>query len=109
MRLGPLLFSQKRRARCSSLSKRWVRTFVEELDVARVKTGQRAEVTCDSLPCKVFAGTVTEVLPRMGKRSLQTDAPSEYKDVYYREVLIDLDAGAELLLHAQVKTRIQGL
>jgi hypothetical protein len=86
---------------------RWrVRAFVEELDAARVQPGQSAVVTCDSMPGWEFKETVREVLPRMGKRNPETDAPDKYKDVYYREVLIDVVEGSELLLDLQVRTRI---
>jgi hypothetical protein len=80
---------------------------VEELDAPRVRMGQQATVTVDSLPGKQFTGTVRVVLPRMGKRSLQTDAPGEYKDLYFREVLIDLKAGDELPINMRVQTRIR--
>lgn len=89
-------------------SRRRVRAFVEELDAHRVHVGQRAEATADGMTDQVFAGTVTEVLPRMGKRALQTDAPEEYKDVYFREVLVDLESGAELALNLRVKVLIHG-
>jgi multidrug resistance efflux pump len=91
----------------ADLSKRRVRAFIEELDVSRVAVGQRALVTIDGMPDREFNGTVAMVLPRMGKRTLQTDAPEEYKDLYFREVLIDLDSSAELMLNLRVKTRIQ--
>jgi multidrug resistance efflux pump len=91
----------------ADLSRRRVRAFVEELDAPRVKVGQGAVVTCDGLPGEEFRGTVREVLPRMGKRSLKTDAPEEYKDVYFREVMVDLDAGVDLLLNLQVRVQIQ--
>jgi multidrug resistance efflux pump len=90
----------------ADVSKRRVRAFVEELDAARVKVGQKATVTADSLPGRTFSGTVAVVLPRMGKRAPQTDAPGEYKDVYFREVLIDLDKADELPLNLRVQTRI---
>jgi hypothetical protein len=61
----------------------------------------------DGLADKQFTGTVTVVLPRTGKRSLQTDAPGEYRDLYFREVLIDLHAGDELMVNLRVKTRIK--
>jgi RND family efflux transporter MFP subunit len=88
-------------------SRRRVRAFIEELDAHRVRVGQRAEVVYDGQPDRRFAGTVTEVLPRMGKRALQTDAPEEYKDIYFREVMIDLEAGAELALNLRVKVFIR--
>jgi multidrug resistance efflux pump len=91
----------------ADLSRRCVRAFVEELDASRVRVGQSAVVTCDGIPGQEFRGTVREVLPRMGKRSLKTDAPEEYKDVYVREVIVELAEATELLLNLQVRVRIQ--
>jgi len=90
----------------ANLSKRRVRAFVEELDVCRVRVGQSAAVTADGLPGKEFAGKVAELLPRMGKRVPQSDASGEYKDLYYREALIDLDAADELPTNLRVQVRI---
>jgi multidrug resistance efflux pump len=91
----------------ADLSKRCVRVFVEELDAARIRPGQKGVVTCDGLPGKEFHGSVRDVLPRMGKRTLQTDAPEEYKDVYFREVMLEVAGGDELLLNLQVRVRIE--
>jgi multidrug resistance efflux pump len=90
----------------ADVSKRRVRAFIEELDATQVKVGQRAVVLADAVPGKEFAGRVAVVLPRMGKRAPQTDQPGEYKDVYYREVLIDLSGADELPLNLRVQTRI---
>jgi multidrug resistance efflux pump len=90
----------------ADLSRQCVRAFVDELDAPRVQAGQSAVVTCDGLPSQVFKGTVRAVLPRMGKRSLKNDAPEEYKDVYFREVLIDLTDDAKLLVNLQVRVQI---
>jgi RND family efflux transporter MFP subunit len=88
-------------------SRRRVRAFIEELDAHRVQIGQRAEIACDGLPGRVFSGRIAVVLPRMGKRSLSTDAPEEYKDVYSREVLIDLENGLDLALNVRVRVTIE--
>ena len=63
-------------------------------------------MTADGLPSREFLGRVGVTLPRMGQRGLQTDAASEYRDIYFREVLIDLDAGDELPLNLRVEARI---
>jgi multidrug resistance efflux pump len=91
----------------ADLSRHRVRAFVEELDVDRVRVGQSAIVTADGLPGRSFAGKVAVVVPRMGKRSAQSDAPNELKDMYYREVLIDLVAGDELPTNLRVQVRVQ--
>jgi multidrug resistance efflux pump len=91
----------------ADLSKRRVRAFVEELDVHRIESGQPATVTADGLVGKAFTGQVAVALSRMGKRAPQSDAPNELKDIYFREVLIDLDAGDELPVNLRVQVRIQ--
>ena len=92
--------------RLNNCRPRRVRAFVEELDVARVRLGQQAVVSADALPGKEFHGRLALLLPRMGKRGLQTDAPGEYKDLYYREVLLDLNTDEELPLNLRVQVRI---
>jgi hypothetical protein len=42
----------------------------------------------------------------MGKRGVRTDAPEEYKDVYFREVLVDLVWADELVLNSQVRVQL---
>jgi multidrug resistance efflux pump len=91
----------------ADLSKRRVRAFVEELDAARVEAGQRARITADGLPGREFVGTVALVLSRMGQRGPRSDAPGEFKDLYFRETLIDLDAGDELPINLRVQVKIQ--
>jgi multidrug resistance efflux pump len=91
----------------ADVTKRRVRSFVEELDAARVEVGQKVTVTVDGVQGKEFSGKVAVVMPRMGKRSLQTDAPGEYKDVYFREVLVDLEGADHLPLNMRAQVRIQ--
>jgi multidrug resistance efflux pump len=91
----------------ADLSHRRVRVFVEEFDVARVRAGQKTTVTADGIPGKEFPGHVSVVLDRMGKRGPQSDAPGEYKDVYFREVLVDLDDGQELPTNLRVQARLR--
>jgi multidrug resistance efflux pump len=91
----------------ADLSKRRVRAFVEELDATRVENGQRAQITADGLPGREFEGTVVLVTPRMGQRGPRSDAAGEYKDLYFREALIELDAGDELPINLRVQVRIR--
>ena len=92
----------------ADLAKCRVRAFVEELDVTQVCVGQAAEVTTDSLAGASFPGRVVLVAPRMGKHAPQTDEPGEYKDLYFREIIIELDGpGDELPLNLRVQARIQ--
>lgn len=91
----------------ADLSHLRVRAFIEELDAGRVRAGQHAIVTADGYPGQEFPGTVALVIPRMGKRAPQTDEANEYKDMYFREVLIDLDSCAtDLPVNLRVQVRI---
>jgi HlyD family secretion protein len=103
---GPVLTTPQPILILADLSRRRVRAFVEELDAARVREGQRATVTADGLPGREFPGRVSEVAGRMGKRALQSDAPGEYKDLYFREIVIDLDTYEELPLNLRVRARV---
>jgi HlyD family secretion protein len=91
----------------ADLSRRRVRAFIEELDAGRVQSGQRVVVTADGFPGQEYNGQVSVVLARMGKRAPHSDEPGEYRDVYYREVLIDLDSAHELPLNLRVHVRIR--
>lgn len=91
----------------ANLSRLRVRAFVEELDANRVQVGQPATITADGIPDKKFTGVVAQVLPRMGKRGIETNAPGEYRDIYHREVLIDLDPGQSLPVSLRVRVRIE--
>jgi HlyD family secretion protein len=90
----------------ADLSARRVRAFIEELDFARVQLGQKAAVTVDGLPDRTFAGKVVEMLPRMGKRAPHSDAPEEYKDLYFREVMIELENAQNLPINLRVQVKI---
>ncbi|MGE3806998.1 MAG: efflux RND transporter periplasmic adaptor subunit, partial [Gemmataceae bacterium] len=63
--------------RLADLSRRRVRAFIEELDMARVQPGQRAIITVDGMPGREFPGTAAERASRMGKTSVSGDSPDE--------------------------------
>jgi hypothetical protein len=92
--------------RLADVSRRRVRAFVEELDAGRIQVGQRVVATADGFPGQEYAGTVVEVAGRMGKDAPESDAPGEYKDVHYREAVIELAAGLDLPLGLRVQVRI---
>ncbi|MBI4637460.1 MAG: efflux RND transporter periplasmic adaptor subunit [Candidatus Rokubacteria bacterium] len=39
----------------------WLRAYVPETDVGRVRLGQRAAITVDAYPGRIFAGTISEI------------------------------------------------
>jgi HlyD family secretion protein len=65
----------------TELSKPWVRAYLRESDLARVKVGQAAEVRVDGLPNKVFRGHLGYISP---------EAEFTPKTVETRELRVDL-------------------
>ncbi len=47
-----------------NLNDMWLRVFIPENQIGRVRLGQRAEVTVDTFPGRVFAGRVSEISSR---------------------------------------------
>ena len=83
-----------------------VRAFVEELDAPRVKLGMTARITADGLPDKELKGHVIRLSPRMSRKQFHTDQPNERYDVKTREVWIELQWAAALVVGLPVDVRI---
>ncbi|MGE3806712.1 MAG: efflux RND transporter periplasmic adaptor subunit [Gemmataceae bacterium] len=92
--------------RLADLSRRRIRVFIEELDASRVEVGQLVRVNADAFPDREFVGKVAVIALRMGRTAVMSDAPEEYRDVYFRELLVDLDRGEELPLNLRVQVKI---
>jgi HlyD family secretion protein len=56
------------------LSDVWMRAYIEETDLGRVKTGQPVDVTTDSYPGKTYAGRISFIAPQaeFTPKSVQT-------------------------------------
>lgn len=67
--------------RVAELSRPWVRAYLNEADLARVRVGQTAEVRVDGLPGKVLAGRLAFIAP---------DAEFTPKTVETRALRVDL-------------------
>ena len=39
----------------------WVKAYISEVDLGKIKLGQKVEVTCDAFPGKRFAGEITYI------------------------------------------------
>ena len=88
-------------------SKFHVRAFVEELDAPRVRVGMTAIISADGLPDKELQGHVIRLSPRMSRKHLFSDRPTERHDVKTREVWIELDQTAALVVGLPVDVTIQ--
>ena len=78
-------------ATIGNISQLRVRAEVDELDVARVKPGQRAYVRADAFGDRKFLGVVTDVGESLGKKQIRTEHPEERADAKVLEVLVALD------------------
>lgn len=73
-----------------------VRVDVDETDVAKVHTGQKAYVTADAFGDRKFWGRVVRVGQQLGPKNVRTDEPTEHVDTKILETLVQLDQGADL-------------
>jgi len=70
----------------------YVRTFIPETELGRVRQGSPAEVTVDTFPGKVFPARVTEISPDAEFTPKPVDTPRERVNLVYA-AKVDLDAG----------------
>jgi len=80
----------------------YVRAFIEEMDAPRVKLGMTATITADGLPGPGLKGRVIRLSPRMGRKELWSNYPTERHDTKTREIWIELENGESLLLGLRV-------
>lgn len=67
-----------------------IRAELEETEIGKVAVGQRAEVTADAYPGKVFEGSVTKVLPVVLKRTQKSFDPVASFDINSQEIHLGL-------------------
>lgn len=84
-----------------------VRAYVDEIDAPRLRVGMAAQVTADGLRDRQFAGRVVELAPQMQRKPLRTDYPTERQDTKAREVWLELEDAAELLVGLRVDVTIE--
>jgi multidrug resistance efflux pump len=99
--------SQKPALVLTDTSRTRVRAFVEELDAARIQLGVAAVVTVDGLPGRQFSGRVVRLSPHMSRKQLFSDRPAERYDTKVREVWIELDEPADLVIGLRVDVTIE--
>jgi HlyD family secretion protein len=78
------------------LSGRRVRAEIDEIDVARIHSGDRVEVVADAWPGTRFGGRVLRVGQRVGGKAVSTERPTERQDRKVLDALIELDPASEL-------------
>jgi HlyD family secretion protein len=79
-----------------------IRVDVDELDLGKVRPGQRVFATCDAFGSRRFDGTVVEIAQTMGRKNFRTDRPTERADTKILEVVVALDDGRDLPVELQM-------
>ena len=89
------------------LQKVIVKAEVDETDVGKLSLGQKAEISADAYPGRVFSGLVYEIGQAVGKRKVRPEDPAKIQDMKVLETKIEVVDGAEdLKLGMTVEVRI---
>jgi HlyD family secretion protein len=93
------------------LDRPWVRGYIAEPDLGRVKIGSRARVTSDSFPGKVYSGRVTFIASDAEFTPKQIQTTEERVKLVYRvkievenpahELKLNMPVDAEIVLNAR--------
>ena len=81
----------------SDIGSRRVRAQVDERDIASLEVGQDVEVTADAFASRTFLGTVIQIYPALGRKTVITGDPAEKGDRDILEVLVRLQPDGKLL------------
>ncbi|MGZ5032640.1 MAG: efflux RND transporter periplasmic adaptor subunit [Usitatibacter sp.] len=82
--------------RVAELARPWVRAYLDEKDLPRVKLGQPAQVQVDGLPGKQFAGHLTFISPEAEFTPKTVETRALRVDLVYR-VKVEVDDAARQL------------
>jgi HlyD family secretion protein len=87
--LGEVVLPGATVATVAAIDEVWLKGYVSEKDLGKVKLGQKAEITTDSFPDKVYTGTVTFISSRaeFTPKNVQTKE-ERVKQVYRTKITI---------------------
>jgi HlyD family secretion protein len=80
----------------ADLTKVWLRGYVSETDLGRVKEGQKVEVTTDTYPGKTYTGTISFISKEAEFTPKSVQTPKERVKLVYR-IKVDIDNAAREL------------
>ncbi len=107
--IGEIIAAGTTIATVGNLDRPWLRAYINEQDLGRVKLGARADVTTDSFPGKIYTGRVSFIASEAEFTPKQIQTTEERVKLVYR-IKIDLEnpqhelksnmpADAEILLN----------
>ena len=74
-----------------------VKAEIDETDLGKLSLGQRAEVTAEAYPGRIFPATLYEIGQSVGKRKLRTEDPMKVGDMKVLESKLELANNPEEL------------
>ena len=87
---GEVVAAGKAVLRIAELGQPWIRAYLNETDLGRVRLGQAAEVRVDSLPGKVLRGRLAFIAPDAEFTPKTVETHALRVDLVYR-IKIDVD------------------
>ena len=89
------------------LERPWVRGYISETDLGKVKLGARVKVTTDSFPGKIYAGRVSFIASEAEFTPKQIQTEEERVKLVYRIKVEVLNSARELKLNMPVVGEIE--
>jgi multidrug resistance efflux pump len=74
----------------------WLRAYVAETDLGRVRVGQAARITVDAFPGRSFEGRVTEIASRAEFTPRNVQTPKERVNLVFRVKIVILEPDGRL-------------
>lgn len=91
----------------ADMSRLRVRAEIDETDVAHVAAGDQVWVSAEGYPGQRFRGEVSRISPRMGRKTVGSDKPTEKNDTNVMDVLVNLDAAVNLPIGLRVDVYVE--
>ena len=88
-------------------SKLTVRTEIDETDIGKIEVGQKAEVTADAFPGRIFRAEVVRISGGLGKKEIHSDNPMDKVDTEILETFLELEPETPLRIGLRVDVLIQ--
>ena len=84
-----------------------IRAEIDETDVAHVSVGDQVSVSAEGYPGQRFHGKVSRISPRMGRKNVGSDKPTEKTDTNVMDVLVNLDTTVNLPVGLRVDVYVE--